>query len=112
VCERLFGSVPVRVAHELNVIRHKGAYEGRPKANRPLSRAEQDRFFTVVNKRAEAAATLHRTGAAAAYRDAIVFLTMLGWGYSPDRDGWPGCRRLPPQREDATVRPARGAGSP
>jgi len=80
VCERLFGSVPARVTHELNLIRHKGDYEGRPDGNRPLTRAEQDRFFTVVNQRAEAASRLHRKGAAAAHRDAIMFLIMLGWG--------------------------------
>jgi integrase/recombinase XerC len=80
VCERLFGAVPNRVAHELNLIRHKGDYEGRPDGNRPLSRGEQDKFFTLVDERAQAAVRLHRKGASAAHRDAIMFLTMLGWG--------------------------------
>jgi integrase len=80
VCERLFDEVPARVTHELNVIRHKGDYEGRPDANRPLTRAEQDRFFGVVERRAQDAVRLHRKGATAAHRDAIMFLVMLGWG--------------------------------
>ncbi|MFI7025098.1 tyrosine-type recombinase/integrase [Micromonospora sp. NPDC049900] len=80
VCERLFGMVPARVTHELNLVRHKGDYEGRPEANRPLTRAEQDRFFRVVDDRARSASSLHRKGAATAHRDAVMFLTMLGWG--------------------------------
>ncbi|MDP4510320.1 tyrosine-type recombinase/integrase [Nonomuraea turcica] len=80
VCERLFGMVPAQVTHDLNLIRHKGDYEGRPEANRPLARAELDTFFSTVNARAETAARLHRKGAATAHRDAVMFLTMLGWG--------------------------------
>jgi len=80
VCERLFGRVPAQVTHELNLVRHKGDYEGRPDANRPLSRAEQDRFFKVLDERARIASCGHRKGAATAHRDAVMFLTMLGWG--------------------------------
>ena len=64
----------------LNLIRHKGDYEGRPEGNRPLTRAEQDKFLTLVDERARAAVRLHRKGASAAHRDAIMFLTMLGLG--------------------------------
>jgi integrase/recombinase XerC len=88
VCERLFDAVPARVTHELNLIRHKGDYEGRPDANRPLTRAEQDKFFAVVERRAHDAARLHRKGAAAAHRDAIMFLVMLGWGTRRRCTGW------------------------
>ena len=80
VCERLFGVAPSRVAHELNTLRHKGDYEGRPDANRPLSRSEQDSFFSTLDKRAADAARLHRKGAIAALRDAFMFLAILGWG--------------------------------
>lgn len=47
-----FGAVPGRVSHELNLSRHTGDYEGRPEANRPLTRGELDKFFTTVDARA------------------------------------------------------------
>ena len=80
VCAELFGAIPARVVHELNRVKHKGDYEGRPDGNRPLTRSEQDRFFKVLDKRARAARRLHRKGAVAAHRDAAMFLHMLGWG--------------------------------
>jgi integrase len=80
VCSALFGAIPAQVAHELNRVRHKGDYEGRPDGNRPLTRAEQDKFFRTLEDKARAARTTHRKGAVAAYRDASMFLHMLGWG--------------------------------
>lgn len=80
VCERWFGAVPGQVAHELNPMKHKGDYEGRPEGNRPLSRAEQDQFFAMLDKKASDAARLHRKGAATALRDSFLFLAILGWG--------------------------------
>lgn len=80
VCERLFGRFPVQVCHDLNMVRHTIDYEGRPDANRPLSKAELDRFFNVANERVERARRSGRKGELAAYRDAILYLTILGWG--------------------------------
>ncbi|MGI5213339.1 tyrosine-type recombinase/integrase [Plantactinospora sp. CA-290183] len=80
VCQRFFDATPARVTHELNLIRHKGDYEGRPDGNRPLTRAELDKFFGTVDARARNAAAFHRKGAASAHRDATMFLIMLAWG--------------------------------
>lgn len=88
VCSTLFGSPPGRVAHALNLVRHKGDYEGRPDANRPLTRAEQDCFFACVDRKARDAARLHRKGATAALRDSFMFLTILGWGVRRTEATW------------------------
>jgi hypothetical protein len=62
------------------MVRHTIDYEGRPDANRPLSRTELDRFFKVANERVERARRSGRKGELAAYRDAVLYLTILGWG--------------------------------
>ncbi|WP_230859946.1 hypothetical protein [Actinoplanes aureus] len=69
-----FDATPARVTHELNLIRHKGDYEGRPDANRPLSRAHLDKFFGTVDARARNAAEF----TAKAHRDAALFLSRRG----------------------------------
>jgi len=101
VCAEMFGAVPAQVAHDLNRVRHKGDYEGRPDGNRPLTRDEQNRFFRTLDLRAQAARTSHRKGAVAAYRDAAMFLHMLGWGTRRtetsglDTDDWRRNKRTP-----------------
>jgi integrase/recombinase XerC len=80
VCERLFGRFPIQICHELNMVRHATDYEGRPDGNRPLSKAELDRSFAVANERVARARRAGRKGELAAYRDAVLYLTILGWG--------------------------------
>lgn len=88
VCEERFGAFPVEVVHDLNVVRHTTDYEGVPEGNRPLTTEERKRFFTVANGRAAEATRLGRKGALAAHRDAVMFLTILGWGTRRTETSW------------------------
>ena len=78
-CEELFGTHPVQVFHEWNTTVHRTEFEGQP-GNRPFTREELQRFFDYCDDRVVAAEANGREGWLAAYRDAVLFKTMYGWG--------------------------------
>lgn len=67
------------IAHEWNTIAHLNDYEGNPEA-RPFTRAELQRFLDYADDQVERAVTSKRKGALAAYRDAVLFKVVYGWG--------------------------------
>ena len=79
VCEDRFGTHPVQVFHEWNTTVHRQEFEGQP-GNRPFSRDELQRFFDYCDDRVVATEANGRKGLLAAYRDAVLFKTMYGWG--------------------------------
>lgn len=79
VCEKVFGTYPVAIAHEWNTIPHLQDYEGDPEA-RPFTRKELQRFLDYADDQVERAIHSRRKGALAAYRDATLFKVIYGWG--------------------------------
>ena len=79
ICEQRFGTHPVQVFHEWNTAVHRSELEARPD-RRPLSREELQRFFDHCDGRVAALETSGRKGWLAAYRDAVLFKTIYGWG--------------------------------
>ena len=79
VCEERFGAVPVQVFHEWNTAAHRVEVEARP-GNRPFTRGELQRFFDYCDDRVVAAQRLGRKGWLTAFRDAVLFKTIYGWG--------------------------------
>lgn len=80
VCVELFGTFPAQVARDLNVVRHRQQYEGRPSRNRPLSREECRRFFGQFDPEIKRLRAAGHKGALSAARDLALFTTMYGWG--------------------------------
>lgn len=78
-CDQRFGTIPVQVFHEWNTAVHRSEIEARP-GNRPLSRAELQRFFDYCDERVEHAGRSGRKGWLAAFRDATLFKVIYGWG--------------------------------
>jgi integrase len=80
-CEQAFGPGrhPVAIAHEWNTIAHLNDYEGNPEA-RPFTRQELQRFLDYADEQVERAVGSKGKGALAAYRDAILFKVIYGWG--------------------------------
>lgn len=79
LCEQRFGSIPVQVLHEWNVIAHVSEFEGR-QGRRPLTYDEVQALFDAADGRAEHAATRHRKGACTALRDAAFLKTVYAFG--------------------------------
>lgn len=79
VCEQHFDAHPIQVFHEWNTVVHRSEYEGRP-GNRPLSRDELQAFFDYCDARVGAVHSNGRKGWLAAYRDAVLFKVIYGWG--------------------------------
>jgi integrase/recombinase XerC len=80
-CEEAFGPGvhPVAIAHEWNTVAHLNGYEGSPEA-RPFTRRELQRFLDYADEQVERAVRSKRKGALAAYRDAVLFKVLYGWG--------------------------------
>jgi integrase/recombinase XerC len=79
VCEERFGAAPVQVFHEWNTAAHRTEVEARP-GNRPFTRVELQRFFDYCDERVVAAQRRGRKGWLTAFRDAVLFKTIYGWG--------------------------------
>lgn len=79
VCEERFGTHPVQICHEWNMLAHTADYEGRP-GNRPLTRAELQALFDYADEQTVRARRLRRKGWLAAFRDATLFKTIYAWG--------------------------------
>lgn len=78
-CEQLLGVRPVQICHEGNTAVHVADYEGRP-ARRPLTRAELQALFDVVDDRVEQIAAAGGKGWLAAFRDATLFKVCYAFG--------------------------------
>jgi site-specific recombinase XerD len=78
-CEERFGCAPVQICHEWNTLAHRADYEGRP-GNRPLTRAELQRFLDFCDEKVARARRLGRKGWLAAFRDATLFKAIYAWG--------------------------------
>ena len=79
VCEPRFGTHPVQICHEGNMVQHLADYEGRP-GNRPFSRQELQDFFNHADDQVDRARRLGRKGWVAAFRDATLFKVIYPWG--------------------------------
>lgn len=78
-CERLFGTHPVQVCLEDNVIQHVAATESRP-AKRAFTRDELQAFFDHADAQVSLVRQQGRKGALSAFRDAVLFKTAYAWG--------------------------------
>jgi integrase/recombinase XerC len=78
-CESRFGTHPVQLCHEWNMVSHANGYEGRPEV-RPFTRDELQAFFDHADSRVETARRLGRKGWMAAFRDAALFKVIYAWG--------------------------------
>lgn len=78
-CERLFGTHPVQISFEENMVHHLADYEGRP-TNRPLSRPELQVLFDAADDRTERVRRQGRKGWLAAFRDSTLLKVIYGWG--------------------------------
>ncbi|MBX4171784.1 tyrosine-type recombinase/integrase [Rhodococcus sp. DMU2021] len=78
-CGRLFGTVFSQVITEFNRARHVQADDARP-VKRPFTPAELQQFFDLADLEPERILRSGRKGALAAWRDAVAFKTLYGWG--------------------------------
>lgn len=78
-CEQQFGTFPIQIYNELNMVSHGDGYEGRPEV-RPLSRRELQDFFDFCDDRVATIKELGRKGWLAAFRDATIFKVIYAWG--------------------------------
>ena len=79
ICEQELGVVPRQVFDNQNLTRHLAELEGDPQ-NRPLTRAELERFFDFCDEQVAVKQRRHRKGALAAFRDAVLFKVIYAWG--------------------------------
>src|SRR5262245_3953620 len=104
-CGQLFGTVFSQVITEFNKARHVQADDARP-LKRPFTPPELQQFFDLADLEPERILYAGRKGALAAWRDAVAFKTLYGWGlrrnevrhlqlvdFSPERSSvsWPAC---------------------
>lgn len=78
-CERLFGTHPIQVCREDNVVRHAAEVESRP-AKRAFTRDELQAFFDHANAQVSLTRERGRKGSLPAFRDAVLFKTAYAWG--------------------------------
>ena len=78
-CGRLFGTVFSQVITEFNRARHVQADDARP-LKRPFTPTELQQFFDLADLEPERILNAGRKGALAAWRDAVAFKTLYGWG--------------------------------
>ncbi|MEU8202934.1 hypothetical protein [Streptosporangium sp. NPDC049046] len=90
-CEQHLDTHPVQLCHEWNTARHRSSCEGRPQV-RPLTRSELQRFFDHLDERVVQIRARGRKGWLTAFRDAILFKVVYGWGYA---EGRPPCSIWP-----------------
>jgi hypothetical protein len=78
-CGRLFGTVFGQVITEFNRAKHVQANDARP-LKRPFSLVELQQFFDLADLEPERILNAGRKGALAAWRDAVAFKSLYGWG--------------------------------
>ena len=78
-CGRLFGTVFSQVITEFNRARHVQANDARP-VKRPFTLEELQQFFDLADLEPERILCSGRKGALSAWRDAIAFKALYGWG--------------------------------
>jgi integrase len=78
-CGRLFGTVFSQLITEFNRARHVQADDARP-LKRPFTPTELQQFFDLADLEPERILNAGRKGALAAWRDAVAFKTLYGWG--------------------------------
>jgi integrase/recombinase XerC len=79
ICRREFGSVPVQLFDDHNVVAHLSGFEGDPR-RRPLTLEELETFFACADERIARRCRLRRKGELTAWRDQALFKVMFGWG--------------------------------
>ncbi len=94
-CGRLFGTVFSQVITEFNRAKHVQVDDSRA-VKRPFTLDELQQFFDLADLEPERILHAGRKGALAAWRDAVAFKTLYGWGPSPQRGPAPAARRLLP----------------
>jgi hypothetical protein len=85
-CGRLFGTVFSQVITEFNKARHVQADDARP-LKRPFTPTELQQFFDLADLEPERILNAGRKGALAAWRDAVAFKTLYGWGLRRNESG-------------------------
>lgn len=78
-CERRFGSHPVQICTEANMVTHTDGFEGDP-GRRPFTRTELQAFFDYADAQVGRISSAGRKGALAAFRDSVCFKVIYGWG--------------------------------
>ncbi|KAA0096075.1 site-specific integrase [Mycolicibacterium sp. P1-18] len=78
-CGRLFGTVFGQVITEFNRAKHVQANDARP-LKRPFTLVELQQFFDLADLEPERILNAGRKGALAAWRDAVAFKSLYGWG--------------------------------
>ena len=78
-CGRLFGTVFSQVITEFNRARHVQANDARP-VKRPFTLEELQQFFDLADLEPERILRSGRKGALSAWRDAVAFKALYGWG--------------------------------
>lgn len=78
-CGRLFGTVFSQVVTEFNKAKHVQADDSRA-VKRPFTLSELQQFFDLADLEPERVLRAGRKGALSAWRDAVAFKTLYGWG--------------------------------
>lgn len=78
-CERLFGTHPIQVCLVENTAAHVGEVESRPR-KRAFTRDELQAFLDHADDQVEVVRGNRRKGCLTAFRDAVIFKTVYGWG--------------------------------
>lgn len=78
-CLERFGTHPVQICHQANLVAHASDFEGRP-ARRPLSRPECQALFDAADSRAQTISTGGRKGWLPAFRDATMLKVAYAFG--------------------------------
>lgn len=78
-CGRLFGTVFSQVNTEFNCAKHIQVDDSRS-LKRPFTLSELQQFFDLADLEPERILRAGRKGALAAWRDAVAFKTLYGWG--------------------------------
>lgn len=79
ICEREFGTRPVQILFEDNLIRRVSEFEGDP-SRRPFTREELTVFFDSCDERVRRLRRLRRKGSLAGLRDGVLFKALYAWG--------------------------------
>jgi site-specific recombinase XerD len=78
-CLAQFGSAPVQICRDENLVRHSSEYEGQP-ARRSLTRIELQALFDAADDDVECIGAATKKGWAPAFRDATMLKIAYGWG--------------------------------
>jgi integrase/recombinase XerC len=78
-CLERFGTHPVQICHQANLVGHVSDFEGRP-GRRPLSRAECQALFDAADSRVQTIRSGGRKGWLPAFRDATMLKVAYAFG--------------------------------